>query len=207
VIYEMRVYTVKPGCVAEYEARFGEAYQAREKYSKLGAMFHTDIGPLNQVIHIWQYESLQQRSEIRAASAKDPSGLWPPKTSELLASQEVEIMDPVKGMKDWGEPQQWGNLYEMRQYTYAPGDINKAATAFGEALAGRDAIYPVAGMFVAQQGNLNRLYQLFPYKSFDHREEVRAEFRKQGVWPPHAEVRPVNQLVRFMEPASFSPLH
>jgi hypothetical protein len=95
----------------------------------------------------------------------------------------------------------------MRQYTYAPGDINKAATAFGEALAGRDAIYPVAGMFVAQQGNLNRLYQLFPYKSFDHREEVRAEFRKQGVWPPHAEVRPVNQLVRFMEPASFSPLH
>ncbi|HEX5369955.1 MAG TPA: NIPSNAP family protein [Dehalococcoidia bacterium] len=207
MIYEMRVYTAKPGAVGEYESRFGEAYKAREKYSKLGAMWHTEIGPLNQVIHMWQYESLQQRAEIRATAAKDPSGLWPPKTPDLLMSQEVEILDPVKGMKDWGEPQQWGNLYEMRQYTYAPGDIGKAAAAFGEALAARDAIYPVAGMFVAQQGNLNRLYQIFPYKSHAHREEVRAEFRKQGVWPPHAEVRPINQLVRFMEPASFSPIH
>ncbi len=151
MIYEMRVYTVKPGAVAEYEARFAEGYKAREKYSKLGAMWHTEIGPLNQVIHVWQYESLQQRADIRATAAKDPSGLWPPKTNDLLVSQEVEILDPVKGMKDWGEPQQWGSLYEMRQYTYAPGDINKAATAFGEALAARDAIAPVAGMFVARR--------------------------------------------------------
>ena len=85
MIYEMRVYTVKPGSVGEYESRFAEAYKAREKYSKLGAMWHTEIGPLNQVIHIWPYESLQQRAEIRATSAKDPSGLWPPRTPELLA--------------------------------------------------------------------------------------------------------------------------
>src|SRR5512146_3534396 len=119
----MRVYTVKPGAVGEYESRFAEGYKAREKYSKLGAMWHTEIGPLNQVIHMWQYESLQQRAEIRATAAKDASGLWPPKTNDLLVSQEVEILDAVKGMKDWGDPQQWGSLYEMRQYTYAPGDI------------------------------------------------------------------------------------
>jgi len=207
VIYEIRTYTVKPGAVAEYEARFAEAYSVREKYSKMGGMWHTEIGPLNQVIHIWPYESLQQRADIRAASAKDPSGKWPPKTMDLLVSQEVDILDAVPNMPAWGEPQRWGDLYELRMYTYAPGDIGKVAAAFGEALAGRAAIYPVAGIFTSQQGNLNRLYQLFPYKSWDHREEVRAAFRKAGVWPPHADARPVQQLVRFMEPAPFSPLH
>jgi hypothetical protein len=207
VIYEMRTYTVKPGAVGEYEKRFAEAYSVRESYSKMGGMWHTEIGPLNQVIHIWPYESLQQRADIRAASMKDASGKWPPQTSELLVAQDVQILDPVPGMRDWGEPQQWGDLYELRIYTYATGDIGKAAEAFGQALAGRDAIYPVAGIFTAQQGALNKMYQLFPYKSFDHREGVRVEFRKQGVWPPRGEVRPIEQLVLFLQPAAFSPIH
>jgi hypothetical protein len=207
VIYEMRTYTVKPGAASEYETRFGEAYAAREKYSKLGGMWHTEIGPLNQVIHVWAYESMQQRADTRAAAAKDPSGLWPPKTTELLVSQEVDILDPIAGMQDWGEPKQWGDVYELRMYTYAPGDAQRVATAFSEAMPARNEIYAVAGIFTSQLGNLNRLYQLFPYKNWAHRDEVRAEFRRSGVWPPHADARPVSQLVRFLEPAPFSPLH
>jgi hypothetical protein len=62
-------------------------------------------------------------------------------------------------------------------------------------------------MFTSQQGDLGTLYQLFPYKNWAHREEVRTEFRKQGVWPPRAEVRPQRQRVEFLLPSSFSPLH
>jgi hypothetical protein len=207
VIYEMRTYTVKPGAASEYESRFGEAYAAREKYSRLGGMWHTEIGPLNQVTHVWPYESMQQRADTRAAAAKDASGLWPPKTTDLLVSQEVDILDPIAGMQDWAEPKQWGAIYELRMYTYAPGDAQRAAAAFSEAMPARDQIYAVAGIFTSQLGNLNRLYQLFPYKDWAHRDAVRAEFRKSGVWPPHADVRPVSQLVRFLEPAAFSPLH
>jgi hypothetical protein len=208
MIYEMRIYTVKPGMVGEYESKFAKAYEAREKYSKLGGMWHTEFGPLNQVIHIWPYESLQHRADTRAAAAKDTSGLWPPQTSDLLASQEVEILDPAPNMREWdGTPQKWGELYELRQYTYAPGDLGKVVAAFGEAIPGRDAIYPVAGIFAANLGNLNRLYQLFPFKDWAHRDEVRGEFRKAGVWPPHSDARPVAQLVRHMIPAAHSPLH
>ncbi len=207
MIYEMRTYTLRAGAVAEYERLFGEAYKVREQYSKLGAFWHTEIGPINQVIHIWPYESMQHRADVRAAASKDTSGLWPPRASELMLTQEVDILDPAANMKPWGEPQKWGEVYEMRVYTYAPGDIGKVNTAFNEALPGRDGVYPVAGVFFAAQGNLNRMYQIFPFKSWDHREEVRTEFRKQGVWPPHSDARPINQLVRFMLPADFSPIH
>jgi NIPSNAP len=208
MIYEIRTYTLKPGKIGPWLKRWGEAYDVRAQYSKLGGMWSTDVGPLNQVIHIWPYESLQQRAEVRAAMAKDTSGRWPPPgNADDILTQESDILDPVKNMQDWTGPRQLGEAYELRMYTYAPGDVGKVAAAFGDALPARDAIYPVAGIFTSQLGNLNRLYQLFGYKSWDHREEVRTEFRKQGVWPPHADARPVSQLVRMLIPAAHSPMH
>ena len=76
MIYEVRTYTLKPGMVATFEENFAKALPAREKYSKLGAFWHTEFGPLNQVIHVWPYESVDQRNEIRAEASKDPN--WPP---------------------------------------------------------------------------------------------------------------------------------
>ena len=76
MIYEMRTYTLKPGTLAEFEKRFSEAIPHRQKYSPLGAFWHTEIGPLNQVIHVWPYEDLQQRTQTRAAASQDPH--WPP---------------------------------------------------------------------------------------------------------------------------------
>ena len=209
MIYEIRTYVTKAGAVPEWEARFAEAYATREKYSKLGGLWHVEIGPINQVIHIWPYESLPQRAEVRAAAAKDTSGKWPPKSSDLLLTQEVDILDPVANVEPWDGPKQWGDLYELRMYTYPGGELGKISTAFGEALPGRNAIYPVAGVFTSQLGNLNRLYQLFPFKNWAHRDEVRTEFRKQGVWPPRTggDVHPIAQLVRHMVPADVSPLH
>jgi hypothetical protein len=206
MIYEMRTYTLKVGAVAAYERAFEEALKVRQKYSKLGAFWHTEIGTLNRVIHMWAYDSLQQRADIRAASVKDESGLWPPRAAELILSQEVEILETLPNVKPWGEPQQWGGLYEMRIYTYTGADFPAAAARFNEKLPGRDGVYPVAGIFQTVQGHLNRLYQIYPYKSWDHREEVRAAAREAGVWPPNAEVRPTEQFVQFMYPASFSPL-
>ena len=207
MIYEIRTYNVRPGTVGEYEKRFAAAYPVRSKYSQLYGWFHTEIGPLNQLVHIWPYESLQQRADIRAAASKDPSGGWPPQNSDLLISQESDILVPIKGMTEVMGPQQWGGLYELRMYTYPAGEVAKVAEKFSEALERRAALYPVAGIWTSDLGNLNRLYQLFPYKDWAHRDEVRGEMRSKGIWPPHAEARPVTQLVRHLVPADYSPLH
>jgi hypothetical protein len=208
MIYEIRTYNMKPRGVAEFEARFAEGYVAREKYSKLGGMWHTEIGPLNQVIHIWLYESLQHRADVRAAANKDSSGKWPPNTADTLISQESDILVPVSTMVDWTGPQELGNLYELRMYTFPPGVIGQVAERFAKALPARAAVYPVPGIFTSDLGNLNRLYQLHAYKDWAHREEVRAELREKKLWPPPGDGNnPIAQLVRHMIPASFSPLH
>ncbi|MGH8056321.1 MAG: NIPSNAP family protein, partial [Candidatus Entotheonellia bacterium] len=117
MIYEVRTYTLKPGSVNEAENRFGEAMPSRDKYSKLGAFWHTDVGPLNQIIHVWPYESLQQRTEVRAQAAKETG--WPPKIQEFIETMESEIMIPAPFMRALGN-QQLGSVYEMRMYIYQP---------------------------------------------------------------------------------------
>lgn len=206
MLYEIRTYTLKPGMVAEYEKRFAEAYSVRSKYSSMYGMWHTEIGPLNQIVHIWAYETLQQRADTRAAASKDPSGQWPPNTNDLVVSQESDILTPINGMQHHQGTNELGGLYELRMYTYPAGDLPKVAETFSAQYPKRFEVYPVGGIWTSELGNLNRLYQLFPYKNWDHRDATRAELRSKGIWPPHSDVRAVTQLVRHMVPAPFSPL-
>ena len=91
MIIEMRTYRLKPGSVAEAEKRFGEDLAAfgRAKVSPLGAFFHTEVGPLNRIIHCWPYESLAAREELRAQAMKTPG--WPPPWSPMI----ITFLKPV----------------------------------------------------------------------------------------------------------------
>ena len=206
MLYELRTYRLKPGAVPEYEKRFAAAIEARQKYSRLVGFWHTDIGPIDQVLHLWAYETLQQRAEARAASVKD--GAWPPAgVMDLTVSMDNDILVPSPANDPLDGPREWGNLYELRMYTYPSGVIRHVMEQFTAGVAARQELSPLGGFFMSELGELNRFYQLWPYRDWDHRDEVRAQYLKAGTWPAKVEERPIHQLVRHLIPASFSPLH
>ena len=207
MLFELRTYNTMPGAVPEVEKRMGEAIETRVKYSPLVGYWHTEIGPLNQVLSLWSYESLGQRAEARAAAAADSSGKWPPKLSELLVNQNSDILMPGATNDPLDGPREWGNLYELRMYTYPSGVARNVIKTFSESVERRNAIYPAGGFFMSDLGELNRFYQLWPYKDWAHRDEIRKQYVGTDIWPPHTDERPVHQLVRHLVPAAFSPLH
>jgi hypothetical protein len=91
MIYEMRTYTLRSGGVPEFEERFAERKPYREKHSALGAFWHTEFGPLNQVIHVWPYEDLKHREQVRAAMASDPDLQRLRPAPGLLVAQETDV--------------------------------------------------------------------------------------------------------------------
>ena len=93
MIFEMRTYRLQPGSVPEVEKRFGEALTERVKASPLGAFFHTEVGPLNHIIHIWPYRDAAERFRIRDEARQ--SGLWPPRTQGLFVKQENMLVVPA----------------------------------------------------------------------------------------------------------------
>ena len=117
-----RCYTLRPGTVAEFEERLCEATALAGKTLQIGAFWHTEFGPLNQVIHVYPYDDLRQRTSVRAAMAQDTALAQFGGGGDLIAAQEAEIMNPASfmrplGSRDYGT----GNVYEMRIYTYTPG--------------------------------------------------------------------------------------
>ena len=67
MIYEVRTYVVKPRSMPEVEKRFGEKYEQRKKYSELAAFWKTEVGPLNQFMHVWGYKDLAERGLLQGA--------------------------------------------------------------------------------------------------------------------------------------------
>lgn len=203
MIYEMRTYTLRPPTVPEFEERFGAAIAHRDKYSPLAAFWHTEIGPLNQVIHVWPYRDLEERARIRAEALKDPN--WPPRTTEFLLAQESKVLIPAPFSPPL-EPTQVGPYYEIRTYDVRPGAIPQVTEAFAAALPNRIKRSPLVGAFWTDCGPLNQWIHIWAYRSLDERARIRAEALQDATWPPKAQELYLRMETKIVLPASFSRL-
>lgn len=97
MLFDVRTYTAKPGCLKKqlklYE-EFGLAVQCRHLGDPF-AFFLTETGNINRYVHIWCYEDSQDRDQKRAQLANDPEWQrYSQKVSETgyLESQENTLM-------------------------------------------------------------------------------------------------------------------
>jgi hypothetical protein len=204
MIYEIRTYRIAPGSLAEVEKRFAEAYEYRKKYSELTAFLHTEIGPLNEITHIWAYRDLEERARIRAEAAKDPN--WPPKLREFVRSMRSEIVQPFPFVPE-PRPGKMGPIFELRYYTLKPGTLPDVAKGWEAALPERMKLSPVLLAGGVEFGQANGFVHIWAYSSLDQRAQVRAEALKKGIWPPPGGAdRLLTQDNKILVPASFSPI-
>lgn len=72
--YELRTYTIDPLKLGDWLALYrSHALEVQtEHLGKLVGFFTTEFGEANQVVHIWGYESLDERIARRAAMVADP---------------------------------------------------------------------------------------------------------------------------------------
>jgi hypothetical protein len=203
MIIEMRSYRLKPGSVPEVEKRFGEALRDRVKVSPLGAFFHTEVGPLNRIIHCWPYENLGERSRLRGEAMKLPG--WPPKIQEFLEEMESKIIIPAPFSPKL-EARRLGNLYEIRTYTMLPGAVPTVTEKWAERIEGRTKLSPLAFCGHTELGGLNQWIHVWAYKDAAERFRIRDEARAAGAWPPATRGQFVKQENMFVVPAEFSPL-
>src|SRR5437660_9202796 len=140
MIYEIRTYRIAPRSLAEVEKRFGEAYEYRKKYSELFAFWHTEIGPLHEIVHVWPYKDLAERERIRSEAAKDPK--WNPGIQEFIREMRSEIVVPFKFVPEV-RGGKLGPIFELRYYTLKPRMLPEVAKAWEGALPERTKLSPL----------------------------------------------------------------
>ncbi|MQT14675.1 NIPSNAP family protein [Segnochrobactrum spirostomi] len=98
MFYEVRTYRLKNGAVPAYlkvVEEEGIAIQARHLGTLVAYLF-SEIGPINEIVHIWAFDSLDDRERRRAALLADPA--WQaflPKIRDLIEVAENKIMKPA----------------------------------------------------------------------------------------------------------------
>ena len=72
MIVEMRTYTLALGATGRYFKLYGEKGLAVQKriLGHLVGYYSVEVGPLNQVVHLWAYDSLDERAKRRAEDRK-----------------------------------------------------------------------------------------------------------------------------------------
>ena len=98
MFYEIRTYRLKNGSIPEYLKVVGDIGIAIQKkhLGKLVGYFFSEIGPVNEIVNIWGFETLDDRQKRRAGLAADPE--WQaflPKIRDLIVTAENKIMSPA----------------------------------------------------------------------------------------------------------------
>ncbi len=98
MIIEQRTYTFHPGALPKFLTLYDQPVRDLQLalLGNLVGYFATEIGALNQTVHLWGYDSFEERQRRRAALMKHPewqaflTSLFP-----LLASQESKLLNPL----------------------------------------------------------------------------------------------------------------
>ncbi len=92
MIIEMRSYTVLPDRLARW-LKLWETTALPVQSEVMGGflgMYLTEIGPLNEVVHLWRFDSLAEREQRRAVLEADPR--W------AEYRRQVEALAPITQM-------------------------------------------------------------------------------------------------------------
>lgn len=92
---EERMYRLYPGKVDEYFRQYqayGMPVQLKYQPHMLG-YYVTEVGPQNMVVHMWAYDSLDQRAQCREKLFADPGWqAYRPKIHGLILQMDTRIM-------------------------------------------------------------------------------------------------------------------
>jgi len=211
MIYELRTYTVKPGTIGDMvKAASTVSLDIRgNNFGKLEGYWFTEIGPLNQVMHMWSYSDLNERARLRGELAKNArwTSEYIPLIRPLLVRQDVRLMNAIKPPV---APAATGNVYELRNYrAKALGPVRQWLEAFTGVLPAREKYSKIVGLWQTETGQPNEVCHIWAYPSLNARAEARAAATKDPVWGEFLGKGPAfleEMHSTIMLPASHSPL-
>jgi hypothetical protein len=184
MIYELRTYTVRPGTVGDMvKASSTLSKEIRgDNFGKLEGYWSSEIGALNQVLHLWSFSDLNERARLRGELARNPrwTGEYFPLIRPLLVRQEVRILNALKAPV---APSSTGNIYELRNYRTKPlGGAKEWADLFLAALPAREKYSRIVGLWHTEAAQPNEVCHIWAYPSLNARAEARAAATQDPVW-------------------------
>ena len=140
MIFEIRTYLLKPGTAPQAERRSRDK-KAAPSLAPSPAIWRTEVGTLNQIIHIWPYKDVE-RTRPHSRQAVADQGLA---AQDRGLRPRYGIQDPPSSRpsRRISSPASMAAFYEFRTYTYGPGAIPKVIEVWTPRIKERSAVSPL----------------------------------------------------------------
>jgi len=132
MINELRMYTTRPGKmmhVVNSSATVAQTIRNGDTYGKLVGHWSSEIGRMNQYIHMWEYSDVEEMRKLRSelASKEDWRTKFVPLVGPYILTQEIRILRPLTERK---LPADKSNIYELKIIKLNIGEVNKWKNKF-----------------------------------------------------------------------------
>ena len=211
MVYELRCYTLVPGKMPEY-LKAAETIGRPARGNNFGVnhgYWTAEFGALNQIWHLWKYDSLNDRERLRG-ELDEEQGL----DREIRADHPA--VDPAPGpARD--EPVvdikpsdgTTGNVYELRIYRTVLGGAQQYGKDFLEVKEAREKYSPIWGAWTGEFPQPNEWIHLWRYKNLQERFEARGAAMKDPAWQAYLAKGPAKLAEMhstLLLPTNYSPL-
>jgi hypothetical protein len=211
MVYELRCYTLFPGKMPEYlKAAETIGRPARgQNFGENHGYWTAEFGALNQIWHLWKYDSLDERTRLRGELAKHKPWTegYVSVIRPLIARQDLRLMNAVVDIKP--SDGTTGNIYELRVYRTQMGGAATYGKNFKEVQAAREKYSPIWGAWTGEVPQPNEWIHLWRYKNLQERFEARAAATKDPAWQAYLAKGPAllaEMHSTLLMPTNYSPL-
>ena len=187
MIYEMRTYTFGQGKLPAYlklAETVGRPVRGND-YGTNHGYWVAEFGLLNQVWHLWSYESHAERDRLRAALGQNERWQkeYVPNIRPLLVRQDIRFLNCLRGPT---APAGTGNVYELRIYRTRPGQAGPWAKLFKEAFAVREKYSKNVFLMTGEAPQPNEVLHMWSYPDVNARAATRARLAQDPEWQAFA---------------------
>ena len=134
MINELRMYTTRPGKmkdVVNASAIVAQKIRGGDTYGKLIGHWWSEIGKMNQYVHMWEYKDPEEMRRLRSelAAKEDWKNKFVPLVAPNILTQEIRLLRPLTEIK---KPVNSSNIYELKIIKLNIGQSAKWAKKFLE---------------------------------------------------------------------------
>jgi hypothetical protein len=183
MFYEIATLSLHLGTTAQAVKAIKDDLPDATTQGELLGCWSTDLGPLNQLLLLRGFTSLEQlhAERQRMQLSANPFGCAAHiRSLEFTSYQGFPWMPAVRPSSESGIE---GPVYEIRTYGIKPGGLQHTIDLWQQAMPARSKISPCVVAMVALDGAL-RFTNIWAYPSVDARSKARADAVAQGIWPP-----------------------
>ena len=184
MINELRMYTTRPGKmkdVVNASATVAQKIRGGDSYGKLIGHWWSEIGKMNQYVHMWEYKDPEEMRRLRSelAAKEDWKNKFVPLVGPNILTQEIRLLRPLTEIK---KPVNSSNIYELKIIKLNIGQSAKWAKKFLEIVDLIESSSMNIGIWNTELQDPNEIISLWSHPNLENMSKYWHDLESNKDW-------------------------